>query len=104
MLDEKTIYVRCKVGHQSLPSLEDGEVYQVEQYLPHKGLAGAFVLKGIANGKWFNKSRFEEVAYIIPKDTIQPPINNYTCTSCHNDRCNTGEKSCWKCGALIPST
>jgi len=30
------------------------------------------------------------------------PVNNYTCKLCKNDRCNNKEKSCWKCGELIP--
>lgn len=28
-------------------------------------------------------------------------INNHTCVSCGNDRCNNQEKSCWKCGHPI---
>ena len=28
-------------------------------------------------------------------------INNHTCKSCGNNRCNVSEKSCWKCGNLL---
>jgi len=28
-------------------------------------------------------------------------VNNHTCKSCGNNRCNVSEKSCWKCGNLL---
>lgn len=32
-----------------------------------------------------------------PSDNT-PVINNHTCPTCRNDRCNKNERSCWKCG------
>jgi len=29
---------------------------------------------------------------------VEPAINNYICPTCGNDRCNTKERTCWKCG------
>ena len=31
-------------------------------------------------------------------------INNYTCKRCKNNKCNSNEKSCWKCGEIIDSS
>lgn len=34
-------------------------------------------------------------------DVSAQTINNHICSTCGNNRCNTSEKSCWKCGGKL---
>lgn len=121
MITEKTTHVKCINGHNT-NLLKEDTIYEVESYNPKYD---HIVLKG-GRGIGWSVNRFREVATTgtptwkikytkvpdgelyppmyaaAPMDTTQPAVNNYTCASCHNDRCNTQEKSCWKCGAPIP--
>lgn len=55
---------------------------------------------------WTDKSGFAALKKVaIPSAPITQPspvINDYTCTTCGNNRCSRTEASCWKCGAKIP--
>lgn len=35
---------------------------------------------------------------VTGKKVADPAVNNYTCPTCKNNRCNISEKLCWRCG------
>jgi hypothetical protein len=52
----------------------------------------------------FNSVGSYPIYSAAPTNNIKPSttvLNNYTCKLCKNHRCNTSEKSCWKCGTEI---
>ena len=48
-------------------------------------------------GSW-KENRF---APIDTATSSNKPVDDYTCKVCHNTKCSSTEKSCWKCGELI---
>ena len=42
-----------------------------------------------------------KIATLKAQHMVKAPTDNFTCRSCGNEKCNTEETSCWKCGGSL---
>jgi len=99
-------FVLAKVGQRvkcidpNVGIIMDG-IYQVRDVSdPEDGSQAMYYLEGLDRG--YYAERFTVVADIVLTGTTSSTaINNHTCPTCQNDRCNKSEKTCWRCGGKL---